>query len=245
MYKIAICDDVKAELDGIEEILMLYSQKRDVSFSIKRFQKAEVMLKSIYNEEYVPDLIVCDIFLKKMSGVDAVEKLRGNGFDIPVIFLTMSSEHALEAYNLDVLQYLLKPLDKDKFFHALDISFSHIEKIEKDKEEYLIMKMSEGVCKIFPDHIIYCETKKNYQVFHMEPSDLRIRKTSIEIFEILKRFPQFMKCGTSYILNLNHVIKVNKEKVYFDNGESIFLPRNKVAEFKSTYFDYYCNDSDE
>lgn len=239
MHKIAICDDILSELKQIDKLLTLYFSEKNINYTVKSFEDAADLFSCISEKEYVPDLILTDIYTKEMTGLDAVSALQEIGFDIPVIFTTISEEHALEAYNLNAIQYLLKPLDQEKFFHALDISFLHIEQ-RKEKEDKIAIKMTDGVCSICADDIVYCETRRNYQFLCLEGGEQRTRMTSVELYDLLKDSPQFIKCGRSYIVNMNHVVKVNKEEVHMDNGSKIYLPKNKVAEFANAYFEYFC-----
>ena len=197
-------------------------------------------MKIMKEKTYLPDLLFMDIFMTEKTGLDAVKELRREGYNVPVIFLTTSTEYALEAYQVDALQYLVKPLDQDRFFHVMDIVFEIIRKIEKD---FVVIKTSEGLRQIQPDRIIYCETQKNYQILHLENEQIKVRMTSKELYEILGTFLQFLKCGSSYVINLNHIIIMNREEIHVDNGDKIYLPRNRVAEFKEKYFAFYFDKS--
>ena len=63
--------------------------------------------------------------------------------------------------------------------------------------------------------------------------------SSGELYGMLCKFQQFEKCGRSYILNMNHIIHINKEEIHMDNGNKVYIPRNRAAEFSKIYFDYY------
>ncbi len=61
----------------------------------------------------------------------------------------------------------------------------------------------------------------------------------VELYGILERFPQFCRCGSSFILNMQHIAVVEKEEIHMDNGSRIYIPKNKIAEFRKAYFSYY------
>lgn len=237
MYFIALCDDEPKELDQIEDFLAIYQDTRQIpGYKIERFESAETLLKRIIEEKYNPDLLVLDIFMSGKSGMQAAEEIRKSGFDMPIVFLTTSTEYALKAYGVDAIQYLVKPLDQERFFHAMDFVFGYIHKV---KENQIIIKVAGGTRQIKPDNIVYCESQKNYQILYLEKDEHKVRMTTADMWEILGRFPQFGKCSRSYILNMDHIVSLEREKIVMDNGSVVYVSRNKVAEFKKEYFSYY------
>lgn len=240
MYFIALCDDDERELDIIEDFLTAYLELKEMEeYRIDRFRSAEELLAGITEKEYSPDLLLLDIFMSGKTGVEAAEELRRQECGTFIVFLTTSKEYALEAYGVDALQYLVKPLDKGRFFHAMEIVFQQMKKAE---EEQIVMKVAGGgIRQMKPDDIVYCESQKNYQMLYFDTEECRVRMTARELWEMLEHFAQFSRCGRSYILNLNHVISVEKEEILLDNECRIFIPRNVSAEFKKIYFSYYFN----
>ena len=237
MYQIALCDDMTAELEQVEILLTNYGLNRPaVKYHTEKFEDSQLLLDKIREKEFAPNLLLMDIFMAGKSGMEAVQELRKEGCSVPVIFLTTSTDYALEAFEVDALQYLVKPLEKDRFFHAMDIAF---EVIAKTQEGPIVIKTSNGLRQIHPEQIIYCETQKNYQILYLENEEVKIRMTGGELYEILEKFNQFLRCGSSYILNLNHIIAVDREKVRMDNGARIYLPRNKKTEFRKKYFEFF------
>ena len=237
MYWIALCDDEEAELDKVEGLLVEYErEKANQKYRIDRFKSAEVLLAVIAESQQTPDILLLDIFMSGKTGLKAAEELRKRGVKSPFIFLTTSSEYALEAYEVDALQYIVKPVEKEKFFHAMDIAFKSL---QKKREKFMIVRVAGGSRQINPNSIVYCETQKNYQVLHLKNVDLKVRMTGGELYGILERFPQFCRCGSSFILNLQHIVAVDREEISMDNGSRIYMPRNRAAEFRKIYFSYY------
>ena len=170
------------------------------------------------------------------NGIEAAEEVRMLGLDMPIVFLTTSTEYALKAYGVDAVQYLVKPLDDKRFFHAMD---SVMGQIGKSKKNQIVIKVAGGIRQIQPNDIVYCESQKNYQVLYMAKGEYRVRMTAGKLWEILEAFCRFGRCGRSYILNMDHIVSVEREKIVMDNGCTIYIPRNKAAEFKKVYFGYY------
>lgn len=240
MYFIALCDDDARELDIIEDYLTIYQKAEGMEkYRIDRFRSAEELLERITKMGYVPDLLFLDIFMSGKTGIEAAEELRRQKCGTSIVFLTTSKEYALEAYGVDAVQYLVKPLTRDKFFHAMDIVF---QKMKGLLENQIVVKVAGGgIRQMKPDDIIYCESQKNYQMLYLDAEECRVRMTTKELWETLEHFTQFSRCGRSYILNLNHVVSVEKEEIQMDNEGTVYIPRNVSAEFKKIYFSYYFN----
>lgn len=237
MYTIALCDDEERELDRIEDLLAGYQEReRALEYRTERFGSAEELMRRVREESYKPDVLLLDIFMSGRSGIEVAEELRRMELDIPIVFLTTSTEYALKAYEVDAVQYLVKPLDVKRFFHAMD---SVIEKIGKNKKNQVVIKVAGGIRQIQIDDIVYCESQKNYQELYLVSGVYKIRMTSGKLWEMLEGFCQFGRCGRSYILNMNHVVSVDREEIVMDNGSTVYIPRNKAAEFKKEYFAYY------
>ena len=121
MYLIALCDDETRELNKTEVMLKNYS-RRNPAYDIEteRFEQAEALLEKIEVNDYRPDLIQMDIYMPDKMGIEAAKELRSMGHETRIVFLTTSREHALEAYQVDAVQYLVKPVEETALFSVLD-----------------------------------------------------------------------------------------------------------------------------
>lgn len=239
MYLIGICDDEEKELDRIEAFLAEYGETgQAVEYRTERFTDGEALLKRIREGNSVPDLLLLDIFMSEKNGIEVAEELRRLELNLPIVFLTTSTEHALEAYGVDAVQYLVKPLEQRQFFHAMDTA---VRQIFRDREQQIMVKVNGGIRRIQPEEIIYCESQKNYQILYLTGGKCKVRMTAGKLWELLEEFPRFGRCGRSYILNMEHISQVEREKIVMDNEMVIYISRNRIAEFKKNYFSYYFN----
>ncbi len=236
MYQIALCDDMASELAQIEKLLDAYGEKHpELKYQTEKFENAQELLERLKEKEK-PDLLLMDVFMPGETGIEAVRRLRREGLETPVIFLTTSRDYALEAYEVDALQYLVKPLKEEKFFHAMDIAF---EMLEKEEQEPLVVKTVGGLKQVRPEEILYCEAQRNYQILYLREETLKVRMTGGELYGLLESFSGFSRCGSSYIVNLNHITAVDREEICMDNGSKIYVPRNRATEFRKMYFAFY------
>lgn len=236
--KIAICDDLPQELCKTEVLLELYKQaKPHIEYTIHHFTSMEALLKRI---ERCPDfdLLLLDICLPQKSGIEAARELRQNGFTYPIIFLTTSKEFALEAFSVNAIQYLIKPIRRQELFSALNLVFDYI---SEKKRRYLTIKTDGIVRKVAFSDILFIETHGNYQCINLQSGQLlKVRMTSNAMFEALSFVCDFVRCGASFIVNMAHVTSIAVREIRMDNGEKIPVPRGAYALLKEKYFDFYC-----
>ncbi|MDE7250113.1 MAG: LytTR family DNA-binding domain-containing protein [Lachnospiraceae bacterium] len=241
MYLIALCDDETAELNKTEQIISEYEKKHPgIDFLIERFENANELLYKVKEKDYAPDFIFMDIYMPDKMGTDVVRELRSMGSVSKVIFLTTSKEHALEAYGMDAVQYLVKPIFKETLFSVLDRFSSGM---EEKHTQYLLFRIEGKIQRVAVHDIIYCEAQGKIQRLHLtDHAQCVLRMTMTEIYEMLSRYPEFVRVGIAYIVNLEHVDNLNAREVQMDNGKKIYLPRGSYQPLRERYFGYYCGE---
>ncbi|MBD5546041.1 MAG: response regulator transcription factor [Lachnospiraceae bacterium] len=239
MYQIAICDDEEFELDKVAQMLKDYQKKCvDVEFSIRRFADSEDIFLQITTENYQPDLILMDIYMPGASGIETAGKLRDLNNTCRIVFMTSSQEHALEAFGVDAFSYLVKPVSKEMLFLALD-------KVMKDlgnnQPQYILLQTANGcVRRVRLTDIIYCEAQRKIQcVYLKENESIYLKMTMAKLIEMLCPYKRFVKLGVSYIVNMEHIERLDAKALMLDCGKEIYMPRGSHKELRYRYFEYY------
>ena len=241
MYRIALCDDESAELDKLESMLVSYRRLHaECDFSVERFSDVDELLCRILKEEYAPDLLLLDIYMKGKSGMEAARELRGAGKKCGILFITSSKEHALEAFGVDAVQYLVKPVSNKELFLVLDRFVEDM----KVKKKYILLK-DHGMKRVELHDIVYCEAQRKSQYICLtNGNELLQNMTLAKIYEMQSVCREFVKIGISYIVNLEHIDNLNAREVRMDNGKTIYLPRGAYRSLREQYFDYYCGEEE-
>ena len=241
MYLIALCDDEVEQLHKTEEVLTEYRNLHPrENFHVKRFESAGILLDLIRKEEFLPDLIVMDIYMPDQMGIEAARELRRMGNHCRIVFLTTSREHALDAYEVEAAQYLVKPLSKEKLFPLLD---RFLEEIEEERRRYILMRIEGMVQRIAVDDIVYCEAQGKTQYMHFaNGTQCMLRITMAKIVEMLSPYTEFMRVGIAYLVNMEHIEYVSKVEIQMDTGKKIYPPRGSYQMVREKYFAYYCGE---
>ena len=239
MCLIALCDDETEELDKTEKLLHIYQDRNPkCSFVIERFERAEDLLLAVKEKNYWPDLLLLDIYFPEKLGTAVAKELRTLGNDGRIIFLTTSTAHALEAYRVDAVQYLVKPVSERELFPVLDKVLKHM---EEEQKRYLLLRIEGKICRVALRDIVYCEAQGRYQRLYLtDDSQAVLRMTMAEIFRMISPYPEFVKVGISYIVNLEHIDSLNAQGMSLDTGKQIHLPRGAYQPLRELYFKYYC-----
>lgn len=236
MLKIAVCDDEQTYLDKTRAMLEQYAAEHDVEFAAEAISNPSALLDRIEAGER-HDIYLLDIYMPGVSGMSVATDLRSKGVRSPIIFLTSSTEHAVEAFGVDATHYLLKPYTQQNFFAAMDKA---MQSISAHAEESIVLKICGEYRNVPVDRIMYCEAADNYQRLWMKDgSELLVRMTASELYDLLEGFGCFHRCGRAYILNLNHVTKVTANSAVLKTGAELPLPRGTVIPLRNAFFNHF------
>ncbi len=251
MYLIALCDDELAELERTEKLLSDYEKGHPgLEFTTRCFKSADELLCEVREKEYMPDLIFMDIYMpggQKESdsplGIEAAQELRNMAYKGKLIFLTTSKEYALDAFDVDASQYLVKPVSEDRIFLVLN---SLLKDIDEERKKYVLLRIDGKLVKISLNDIVYCEAQgKTQWLYLIDGTRYVLRMTMMEIYDLLSRYQEFIKIGAAFIVNLGYISSLNAKEIHMDNGMKIYPPRGTYKGLREQYFGYYCRETEE
>ena len=237
VYLIALCDDEQAELRKTEQMLYSYGKKHpETDLLVTCFESVNELLRRIREEAYMPDLVLLDIYMPEKMGIEAARELRDMGNRSRIVFLTMSKEHALDAFGVDAVQYLVKPVSEAAFFSVLDRFPGSME-----RKNYVVLRIKGRIQRVAVDEILYCEAQGKIQCLHLlDGTQSLLRMTMKKIFDMLSGYKKFVRVGIAYIMNLEHIDNLNAQDICLYTGKRIALPRGAYRALKEQYFRYYC-----
>lgn len=234
ILKIAVCDDEAIVLSEVSSHLEKYSKQNSKSeLEVFTFDSARVLLNSIDNED-VFDIFLLDVYIGDEMGTALAKEIRSRGIESPIIFLTTSTQHAPETMEADTLRYLIKPLNPEKFYEAVNVA---VKKAEKLSSKFIKLKTENGIEKINISNILYTESRSHYQYVNFtDGGQVRSRMTVSELFGELSQYGIFVRGGSAYIINLNKVKSVSTGEVCFNNNKKLPLPRGAHNEIKEAFW---------
>jgi DNA-binding LytR/AlgR family response regulator len=236
MMKIAICDDDVKELNKTKDLVNAYSIRHaEYGMKIILFTSPVELLQHISQLEQF-DIILLDIYLPEMTGIELAHTLRGKNEELQIIFLTNSFAHAIEAFSLHAAHYLVKPITSIQLDDALTKAIRAIENIMKAQ---IVLKTSNGLQKINYTDYVYSETEAHIQkIYLINKNNLNVRISCCDLFGQLSHDDRFFKCGSTYILNLERIKEVSAHCILFENEMQIPMQRRQYKELIYQYTKY-------
>lgn len=245
--QIALCDDETSELKKIEELLGVYKQKHtNAEFIIERFKRADELLCMVREGRYSPHLIFMDVYMPGETGesvplgIGAARRLRDMGNEAKLVFLTNSKDHALDAFEVEAFQYVVKPVQQDKLFSLLD---RFRKEVKEEREKYVLLRVEGKIMKVPVKDVVYCEARGKRQCVYMsDGTEVFQNLTMAKLYEMCSVCQALVKVGASYIVHLEHIDSLNAQEAQMDNGHKIYLPRGTYRCLRKQYFDYFCGE---
>ena len=216
MLTLSICDDDSAERSYLKSLVLDWSARSGEGVSVLEYSSAEAFLFDFSDNPC--DILLLDVEMPGMSGVELAKKLRSENRIIQIIFVTAFSDYISEGYEVAALHYLLKPVDPEKLFRTLDRA---AERVIRDCRS-TTLETSDGTFVIPLHEIHFMESQKNYVIVHAE-RDYIVRRTLTAFSDCLDS--RFLRVGRSYIINLLYIKKVSRTEIELKTGEIIQIPK--------------------
>jgi DNA-binding LytR/AlgR family response regulator len=179
-------------------------------------------------------LIFCDIQMPSITGINFIRELTAKPM---IIFTTAFSEYAAVSYELNAIDYLLKPINKDRFDQAISKAndyYLHLQSKEDSGQQFLFVRAEYSLVKIALSEILYFETMDDYIKIHLK--DKKPILTLLSMKKMLERLTknQFVRVHRSYIVPI--------EKISSVRSKSLFLGTQEIPigeSYKKDFFDNY------
>ena len=226
-YKIAVCDDMEEDVKYISSAVNQWAEKENIAIDIETFPSAESFLFR-YAEQKAFDILLLDIEMHSMNGVELAKRIRRENEAVQIIFITGYTDYIAEGYEVSALHYLVKPLSETKLFEVLNRAVLKIRKNEKS----LFLSLSGETVRIPLYEIKYLEVQQNYVTVHAK-KDYTVKKTLGEFERELDE--RFYRMGRSFIVNLSCINKITKTDVFLSDGSVIPLPRRQYEPLNKAF----------
>lgn len=224
MINIGICDDELHYRVNIKDILGDILSTYSINYKIYEFSSGEELLSN-YPKDL--DILIIDIQMKIINGMDTARKIREFDQNLEIIFMTSFSEFMQEGYEVKAYRYILKPISERKISRNI---LPCINEIIKKKNNYLTINVKNYVDRIKIDSIVYIETDRPNILIYTNDNKY-ITKLSISKIDKILREYGFFRCHNSYIVNLKLVELMNSNTIKI--GEKyIPISKYRVKELK-------------
>lgn len=218
MIKIAVCDDEAAMCEQIGQMTAQVLGQWREPFEMIHYLDPRDLLE---DPSYL-DLLFLDIQMPGLNGVELARRLRAQGSDCAIIFVTVLEDHMLDAFEVEAVDYLCKPVDPERLKRTL----KRVLKRWKDNaEKSLFIQTKTWSRNVKVRDIYYCEVINRKIYLHTKSGVIeyygRLKETEKQLGS------SFIKCHRSYLVNLYHLREYNDGMITLENGARIPVSRNQ------------------
>ncbi len=223
MIRVAIVEDKASEANAMQGFLKRYEDEVGEEIRAAHFKSADLFLYE-YKCEY--DLVFMDIDMPGTDGITAAKKLRELDKNIYIIFVTNLAKYAIKGYEVEALDYFIKPA----YYYDIKLRLDRVRRLMKNNEIFIVLDTSTGVRRIPVNEIAYVESCNHVMYYHTFKETYFVRGKSLkQVEDELAEFG-FSRCNSGYLVNLKHCTKIDKIFVTV-GGEQLQVSRARRKQF--------------
>lgn len=214
--KCIIVDDEPIAREGMENLISKTPRLKLDGM----FESAEAA--SEYLNDNSVDLIFLDIEMPEINGIEFARTIPDKTL---VIFTTAYSEYAMDSYEVDAVDYLVKPIEPERFKKAVNKAIQYLALLEnaesediESEDDFIFVKSDRRYFKVYYNDILYIEGLKNYVVIHTEKKRI-MTKIGLSTISALLPAKFFYRINKSYIVNLSKIDSFDNNDVFIDDYE--------------------------
>lgn len=234
---IAVCDDEPVQLTFIQSLIKEWNPPKKESFDVRLYQNAESFLFD-YESFGEFQILILDIEMPGMNGMELAQKLRSRQDQIQIILISGKTEYVYDGYFVDAISYLLKPIQKERFYQCLRKAIDAIAKTAP----FLIAEENQTLRKVNLHDIIYIESFQHDTYLHTANEEIRNKHGISEVeAELINSNQQmkFFRIHRSYLVSIDKIKCITKKEVIMESDTALPLARGKWENLNRSYLDYY------
>ena len=231
MIRIAVAEDEQNTYEMIHTFLKRYASEKQLEIGVKHFCNGFEITDS-YRPEY--DIILMDVDMPLMNGIDAARKIRSLDPAVIIIFITNLSQYAIQGYSVQAFDYILKPLRYFPFSEFFGRAVSRLQ--SQENTPYYTIRLKDGIRKVAVRDIYYIEINNHTLYYHTAAGTFQTTGKMKEIESQLAD-AHFSRCNNGYLVNLAHVDSIQENDTIV-HGDTLPISRSRKKDFSSALIAY-------
>ena len=221
MYRVLIVEDTDAEAIALETCLARYAEGHGEQFQTRRLRSAVEFLEG----SHPADLVFMDIDLPGFPGMEAAETLREYDQETPLVFVTNLAQYAIKGYQVDALDFMVKPVSYEDFALRMD---RVMRMVKRRSEETVALSTAEGIRVVRLSDILYIDIVKHNLKYHLAGEEEPLsRRGSIGAIAQELEDKGFLKIAASCVINMAQVARIRAASVVMSDGTELYFSRSQ------------------
>ena len=230
MIRIAIVEDETLFVEQLQNYIRRYQEESGREIRISVFADGEDITEN-YNGEY--DIILMDIQMRFMDGMTAAEKIRELDQEVIIMFITNMVQYAVRGYQVDAMDYVVKPVEYFAFSQKLDKA---IGRLQKKTQITITIPTEHGLQKMPVSDVYYIESRGHNAIYRTVRGEFVARAALKELEDTLGEYG-FFRCGKGFLVNMKRVDGVIGNDCIV-HEEKIPISRIRKKEFMEQLIQY-------
>ena len=236
MIKTIVCDDNKQTAEKIKSYVNEIFKSFKINAEIFTYYSGKEILELICHKKYQFDLLLLDIDMPDITGLDVAKTIRQTNSNIILIFISSHEQYVFKSIEYRPFRYIRKEYLKEELPNALKAAYKLI---ESDKDESIIIKVNDEDVRLKHSEIMYYEIESRKLAIHLNNNDiLRIRKT-IRDFNKELADKNYIQINSGCVANAKYIEKISNADITLDNGKKLIVSRTRMKAVKSELLEYW------
>lgn len=232
MIRIALCDNDPNVLNELLILLEQYRSQQGRNLIAMPFHSSLDLLAAM-NRGIRFDILILDILMPEQNGIETAAEIRNFDRDIKIIFLTSSSDYAVESYAVNASYYQFKPIQSESFFNVLDAVF---DSCTQERNGRFLIQHKGGIARVVIKQIEFCEVIHRTLLIHLASGKVIESTGSLDKLEKkLSDSNRFIRIHRSYLVNLDYVQNISYRAATMTCMTEIPIPRGKYNKIKNAF----------
>lgn len=227
--KIAIIDDDSVALATIKSFVLSFFHQKRIPLRIQGYLSSEPFLNS--GDTF--DLVVCDIILPGMDGIQTVKTYLEKNPGTPIIFISNRDDKVFDSMKVHPLSFVRKDHFFEDVTNALDYFMS---KNGEDSANHAVVATFRGSAKRIPIcHVLYIEAKQHSQIVHLDSGEKIVSKEKMKSYTSDLENYGFIVCHKSFLVNCLFIKEIKNSTILLSNGEVIYISKRRIKDVKNQF----------
>ena len=231
MLSIAVVDDEKVFSDRLDSFIKKYCKEQEIEAEVTCFEDG-LDITDDFKAKW--DIIFLDIQMKHLNGLDTARRIREADSEVIIIFVTTMAQYAINGYEVDAFDYVLKPVEYPQFALRMAKAVKAVEK--KRAHTFLYLKKWNDWVKVSTDDLLYIEVS-GHTLKYVTDTETYEKRATIGDAEAELDGLHFSRCSLSFLVNLKRIDRISKDTVII-GGHQLPISRNRKKEFLQAFTDY-------